>query len=121
MGYGCFWDLFAALAQCLDCDVEIDGIPGGTAHNAPQIFSKEARDFSEEATEESSEKVIKVALPFGLFPSWPWKVLFFRAKGGNLSFYPWSCSFARPWFCSRLSVREMETRRIFEFLARQLP
>jgi hypothetical protein len=38
-----------------------------------------------------------------------------------VSFYPWSCTFVRPWFCRGLSVREKETRRIFAFSACQQP
>jgi hypothetical protein len=49
----------------------------------PQIFSKEALDFSEGALEESFEKVGDGTLPLGLFPSKPWKVLFFRVSDGN--------------------------------------
>jgi len=36
-------------------------------------------------------------------------------RGSHVSFNPWSCRFVRPWFCSKLSLREKEARRILSF------
>jgi hypothetical protein len=46
-------------------------------------FSAVAMNFSTVAMDDSKEKVLSVALPFGLFLQLQWKVWFFYSYDGN--------------------------------------